>query len=231
MSLKKIQVIILFKIKNKSFRLLDPLINDSLCTFWIYCPVHTYPQTFLFIYTNEDIGIILSYNLIFTLDNIPWPSFYISTHSSINFLLVMKYSIKIMYYILWIRPLVWIVKLFSVFPLVNNTAMVPLLHNSYVYFQCICRINWASQVVLVVKNLPAMQETWVRSLGCEDALEEEMVTHFSTLAWKIPWAEEPGGLQSMESERIRHNWATEHTLSTELIPRIEVAGSNGGLIF
>ena len=48
--------------------------------------------------------------------------------------------------------------------------------------------------MLVVKNLPAMKETWVRSLGCEDPLGEEMVTHFGTLAWKIPWAEEPGGL-------------------------------------
>ena len=57
----------------------------------------------------------------------------------------------------------------------------------------------------MVKNLPAMQETWVRSLGCEDPLEEEMVTHSSTLAWKIPRAEEPGGLQSVESQRIRHN--------------------------
>ena len=62
------------------------------------------------------------------------------------------------------------------------------------HFQGICRINWASQVMLVVKNLPAMKETWVRSLGCEDPLGEEMVTHFGTLAWKIPRAEEPGGL-------------------------------------
>ena len=48
-----------------------------------------------------------------------------------------------------------------------------------------------------VKHLPAVQETWVRSLGQEDPLEKEMATHSSTLAWKIPWMEEPGGLQSM----------------------------------
>ena len=50
-----------------------------------------------------------------------------------------------------------------------------------------------------VKRLPAMQEAWVQSLGQEDPLEKEMVTHSSTLAWKIPWAEKPGGLQSMGS--------------------------------
>ena len=56
-----------------------------------------------------------------------------------------------------------------------------------------------------VKCLPAMQETWVKSLGWEDPLEKEMATHSSTLAWKIPWSEEPGRLQSMESQRVRHD--------------------------
>ena len=55
-----------------------------------------------------------------------------------------------------------------------------------------------------VKHLPAMQETWVQSLGQEDPLEEEMATHSGTLAWKIPWAEEPGGLQSMMLPRVGH---------------------------
>ena len=54
--------------------------------------------------------------------------------------------------------------------------------------------DWASHMTLLVKNLCAVQETWVRSLGWEDALEEEMVTHCSTLAWRIPWLEKPGGL-------------------------------------
>ena len=53
-----------------------------------------------------------------------------------------------------------------------------------------------------VKRLPAMQETWVRSLGREDPLEKEMATHSSTLAWKVPWTEEPGRLQSMGSQRV-----------------------------
>ena len=56
-----------------------------------------------------------------------------------------------------------------------------------------------------IKHLPAMQETRVRSLGWEDPLEKEMATHSSTLAWRISWAEEPGGLQSMGSQRVRHD--------------------------
>ena len=57
----------------------------------------------------------------------------------------------------------------------------------------------------LAKNLPAMQKTRVRSMGWEDPLEKEMVTYSSILAWRIPRAEEPGGLQSMESQRIGHN--------------------------
>ena len=56
-----------------------------------------------------------------------------------------------------------------------------------------------------VKNLPTMQETWVQSLGQKDPLEKEMATHSSMLAWRIPWTEEPGGLQSMRSQRVRHD--------------------------
>ena len=62
-----------------------------------------------------------------------------------------------------------------------------------------------SLVAQRVKRLPAMQETWVRSLGQEDPLEKEMATHSSTLAWKIPWTEEPGRLQSMGSQRVGHD--------------------------
>ena len=57
----------------------------------------------------------------------------------------------------------------------------------------------------MVKNLPTMQETQVQSLGQEDPLEKEMATHSSILAWRILWTEEPGGLQSMGSQRVRHN--------------------------
>ena len=64
-----------------------------------------------------------------------------------------------------------------------------------------------------VKHLPAMQETQVLSLGQEDPLEKEMATHSSILAWRIPWTEEPGGLQSTGSQRVRHDWATSLSLS------------------
>ena len=57
----------------------------------------------------------------------------------------------------------------------------------------------------MVKNLPAMQETWIQSLGLEDPLEKEMATHSSILAWEIPWTEEPGGLQIMGSQRVRYS--------------------------
>ena len=65
--------------------------------------------------------------------------------------------------------------------------------------------NWASIVAQMVKNLPVMQETQVQSLGQEDSLEKEMTTHFSILAWKIAWTEEPGRQQSMGSQRVRHD--------------------------
>ena len=63
----------------------------------------------------------------------------------------------------------------------------------------------ASLVAQMIKNFPAVQEICVRSLGWEDSLEKEMATHSSILAWRSPWTEEPGGLQSMESQRVRHD--------------------------
>ena len=63
----------------------------------------------------------------------------------------------------------------------------------------------ASLVVQMVKCMPAMRETRVQSLGQEDPLEKEMAAHSCTLAWKIPWLEEPGRLQSMGSQRVRHD--------------------------
>ena len=57
----------------------------------------------------------------------------------------------------------------------------------------------------MVKNLPARQETWVQTLGREDPLEKRMATHSSILAWRIPWTEKPGGLQSMGSQRVGYD--------------------------
>ena len=66
-------------------------------------------------------------------------------------------------------------------------------------------VQWTSLVAQLVKHLPTMQETRVQSLGREDPLEKEMATHSSILAWRIPWMEEPGGLQSMGLQRVGHN--------------------------
>ena len=66
-------------------------------------------------------------------------------------------------------------------------------------------MNTLGLIAQMVKNLPAVQETRVRSLGGEDPLEKEMATHSCILAWKIPWTEEPGGLQSMGLQRAEHD--------------------------
>ena len=86
----------------------------------------------------------------------------------------------------------------------------------------------------MVKNLPAMQETQVQCLGWEDALEEEMATYSSILAWGILWTEEPGGLQSMGSQRVGHDWMTEHTgmpdyklLEAECVSFFSITGNTG----
>ena len=71
----------------------------------------------------------------------------------------------------------------------------------------------SSLVAQMVKRLPTLQETRVWSLGWEDPLEKAMATHSSTLAWKIPWTEERGRLQSMGSLRLRHDWASSLSLS------------------
>ena len=72
-------------------------------------------------------------------------------------------------------------------------------------------MSWLSLVAQMVNNLPAMWETQVWSLGQEDPLEKGMANHASILVWRIPWVEEPGGLQSTGSQRVGHNWVTEHT--------------------
>ena len=64
---------------------------------------------------------------------------------------------------------------------------------------------WAFLVAQMVKNLPAIQETWVQSLGWEDLLEKRTATHSSIFAWRIPWKEEPRGLQSMGLQKVRHD--------------------------
>ena len=73
---------------------------------------------------------------------------------------------------------------------------------------CPLHYSWASLVAQLVRNLPAMRETWVRSLGGEAPLEKGMDTHSSILAWRISWTKEPGRLQSLGLQRVGHDWAT-----------------------
>ena len=93
----------------------------------------------------------------------------------------------------------------------KTTTKISLRRSSESFTHCstlwirICQ--WASPVAQMVKNLPAIQETQVRSLVSEDPLEEGMAAHSSILAWRIPWTEEPGGLQSMGLQRVGHDWS------------------------
>ena len=86
-------------------------------------------------------------------------------------------------------------------PIILVNAMDQVNSNTYLVSP-MCRAFWVAQTV---KNLPAMQETHVRSLGWEDSLEKGMATHCNILAWRTPRTEEPGGLQSMGSQRVEHN--------------------------
>ena len=100
----------------------------------------------------------------------------------------------------WFFPIVWC------FPRLSSSFQASLLlwRVDYLQLGTILYV-WASLVAQTVKCLSAIQETWVRSLGWEDPLEKEMAPHSSTLAWKIPWTEEPGRLQFMGSQRIGHD--------------------------
>ena len=84
-----------------------------------------------------------------------------------------------------------------------------------------CLLWWLSSKKKKI-HLP-MQETWVQSLGQEDPLEKEMATHSSSLAWRIPWTEEPVGLQSIGSQRVRYNWATNYTAT--IVPAVSPRGA------
>ena len=97
------------------------------------------------------------------------------------------------------------------FLFVGNRIFFPVNHYftllSFMGLSCGSGAPGAFLVPQMAKNLPTMWETWVLSLGWEDPLEEGMATHSSILAWRIPWTEEPGRLQSIGSHRVRHNWS------------------------
>ena len=83
------------------------------------------------------------------------------------------------------------------------------IHVSYAFLtNSIFKLRWVSLVAQTVRNLPAMSKTQVQSLDGKDPLEKGMATHSSILAWRIPWTEEPGGLQPIGLQRVGHDWAT-----------------------
>ena len=87
------------------------------------------------------------------------------------------------------------------------------------------QFSWASVVAQMVKNMPAVLEIWVQSLGWEDPLEGGMTTYSSILAWRIPWTEEPGGLQPMGLQRVGDDWMTKHsTVISDYAPLLMVQG-------
>ena len=98
------------------------------------------------------------------------------------------------------------------------TSISKMLDRTEPTCDCFLHSVYLYQVAQMVKGLPTMWEPGVQSLGREDLLEKEMATHSSILAWKIPWTEEPGRLQSMGSERVRHDWVT--SLSLWLYPAL-----------
>ena len=86
---------------------------------------------------------------------------------------------------------------------------------------------WASLEAQTVKNPPAMQETHAWLLSWEDPLEKGKATHSSVLAWRIPWTEEPGGLQSMGLQRVGHDWATSNLHQPSVLPLGHLPGERG----
>ena len=95
----------------------------------------------------------------------------------------------------------WLVKHFQFIK--NFISFDIFLFLSFIYFLMIIPIDWASPVAQLVKNLLAVQDTWVRTLGWKDLLEKGKSTHSSILAWRIPWT-----IECMESQRVRHVWVT-----------------------
>ena len=113
------------------------------------------------------------------------------------------------YFLLWFIPEYWIW-----FPVLYNRTLL-FIQSMYSSLHLLTPKGCPGGSV--VKNLPAVQETQVQSLGWKDPLGKRMATHLSILAWRTPWMEELGGLQSMGSQRVRHNWVTD-TPNSQAIP-------------
>ena len=123
----------------------------------------------------------------------------------------------------WVNSLHEVAKVLE-FQLQHQSSVESTVHKYLSLFQAADPYNpddyhplsvllWASLVAHMIKNLPAIWETWVQSLGWEGQLEEGMYVHSSILPGESPWTEDPGGLQSMGSQRVGHDWASKHKYS------------------
>ena len=121
---------------------------------------------------------------------------------------ITKFFLSLWIHLFWLLHIIEIIDYMALYHwLLSFSIIFPRfihVHDFILFYWYIVLIIWASLVGQTVKNPPAMQETWVGSLGWEDPLEEGMVTHSSILAWRIPWTEEPGGLQFTGLQRVRH---------------------------
>ena len=113
----------------------------------------------------------------------------------------------------------------------NSSVSCIQCHKVFIYGGIMELWDQASLVAQTVKRLPAMRETPVRFLVREDPLEKEMAIHYSTLAWKIPWTEEPDKLQSMGSQRVGHDWETSLSLSHGIGREVRDIRSSGPQMF
>ena len=121
-------------------------------------------------------------------------------------------SCKVKYTLIWSSSLVpryLLKRTENLFTLISHKKLKTYLTQNPIYERL--WQHWASLVTQMIKNLPAMLEAWVWSLGWKDPLEEVMAIHSSTLAWRVPLTEVPGGLQSMGSQRVGHDWVTKQS--------------------
>ena len=120
----------------------------------------------------------------------------------------------------------------NIIPSASFQLLVKNFRNHYWFLSLISSNQSVIKCILVVpsaqtvKRLPTMQETWVQSLGQEDPLEKEMASHSSINAWKIPWTKEPGGLQSMGSQRVGHDWVTSFHFTSKISRNCPLSGTS-----
>ena len=115
------------------------------------------------------------------------------------------------------RILLWVAFSFSRACICSSFLLITF-NSCIIFFIWVYHITWASLVAQMAKNLPAMQETWLWSLGGEDLLKKGMTIHSSTLAWRIPWTEEPGGLSSWGAKKPDVTEQLTHTILFNQLP-------------